>query len=65
MEEEKTNKKCFRCGNFRCYYTKGLYRFSKTSQGYCLEKKEIVENTVLVRIGTAITKNFIPARNRQ
>ena len=43
MEEEKTNKKCFRCGNFRCYYTKGLYRFSKTSQGYCLEKKEIVD----------------------
>ena len=43
MEEEKTNKKCFRCGNFRCYYTKGQYRFSKTQKGYCLEKEEIVD----------------------
>ena len=43
MEEEKINKKCFRCGNFRWYYTKGQYRLSKTQKGYCLEKEEIVD----------------------
>ena len=44
MEEEKTNKKCFRCGNFRCYYTKGQYRFSKTQKGPCLEIEVNVDN---------------------
>lgn len=41
-EQEQKNKECFRCGNFRCYYTKGQYRFNKTQQGYCIGKGEIV-----------------------
>lgn len=40
--QEQKNKECFRCGNFRCYYTKGQYRFNKTQQGYCIGKGEIV-----------------------
>lgn len=41
MEEQK--KKCYNCGNFGAYYTKGFCKFDKTDFGSCSKLRETKE----------------------
>ncbi len=43
MEENKERKKCWNCGHYTAYYTKGETCFEKTECGYCSKHKEIKE----------------------
>ena len=43
MEQKK--KKCTYCGKLKCYYTKGLYHFDRTKEGYCSFYKKTVCST--------------------
>ena len=44
-EKEKTsNKKCYGCGSYDCYYTKGYVRFNREKLGYCNKQKKVNPN---------------------
>lgn len=45
LEQENTeskSKECFKCEHFTRYYTRGLYRYSITKQGFCTKQQKIV-----------------------
>lgn len=50
-------KKCFRCINFRKYYTRGVTKFNGTKFGWCSGKAASVVNT-------DCCDEFHPRRNR-
>lgn len=41
MKEE--NKKCWSCGRYQAYYTKGFCNLQKEAVGYCISQNKIVE----------------------
>lgn len=45
MEEEKSHeKRCWGCGNYYPYYTKGYILYEKEKIGYCRCEKKIIKN---------------------
>ena len=45
MQEEQGNeKRCWSCGHFYAYYTKGYIQFDKEKIGYCRHEKKIIRN---------------------
>ena len=43
MEEKQKCKKCWNCGNYGAYYTKGFCYFDKTKHGFCAKHHEMKE----------------------
>lgn len=41
---EQKCKVCYKCGYFTRYYTRGLYRFSITKQGFCKKQDRITKS---------------------
>ena len=43
--EKKKVQKCWNCGNFRAYYTRGICSYDKTPYGFCNKKRKVVDKS--------------------
>ena len=41
---QETKRRCFSCGSYECYYTKGYMRFNREKVGYCRRCDKITGN---------------------
>ena len=42
--EKKKVQKCWNCGSFKAYYTRGICAYDRVGIGFCNKKSEIVKN---------------------